>query len=320
MAAPALLLLLAATATLASAGLSTYGFAAKNVAISSSSSETTLWSISLPAGSPSAALTLMHVESADFLWSNYDFMRLRVYVDGEISSLRPGVDFRLGCVDEGDTVPFGTSLIGNTAEEGGVYLTIKVPFTTALVITATLAPFDSGTHHVNVQFKAVAGVPFSFAGVTPPEGTFPRLRTSSIDGETFEPLAAVPLANSSAPGVLALVGMKVAGATNMSFLSGGVTAQMDGASSPVPLGFDLPSFFLEDDGQATNTYTTPIAGITALAPLLGHSMIAWRSFQEDPVVWSSSLSLAWSIGDIDAPPASPTTVYSSVFWYEFVAE
>ncbi len=76
-----------------------------------------------------------------------------MYVDGE--GPLPSVDFRLGMVDSGDLVPFGVGAVGNTADNGGVYLTLKIPFYSSVVVNATQSPLDLGTHHVNFVARGV---------------------------------------------------------------------------------------------------------------------------------------------------------------------
>jgi hypothetical protein len=299
--------------------MSTFGAARSGVAISGTS-ETTLLSHTTSAGG--GMLTYIRVASDEFLWPNYDLARVRIYVDGEAS---PSVDYRLGLADSGDLVPFGVGMVGNTADNGGVYLTLRVPFSTSVVVNATQSPLDLGTHSISFVVRGVVGPAslFSFHGLPAASGglySTARLRSATLDGETFAPYAPVPLLSSARAGALAFVGLQLS-STNTSYTSGPVTALVDGAAAPVPLSHSLPSFFAQDEGQGTGKYVVALGGVTALAPVLGAQIIAFRVFDDsaDPVLWSSSMELRWAVGEAGAAGGGPgpTVVSATVFWYEF---
>jgi hypothetical protein len=150
-------------------------------------------------------------------------------------------------------------------------------------------------------------------------GDSPRLRTSCLLAATLPGGAPVVLYNTSAAvgtGAIAFVGFNAASPGNMSYLAGPLSLTIGGSGGVVvPLGFSTESFFLTGEGLQTSTYTTPVAAITALDAILSHKVIAWRSFQFDPLVWSSSATLVWQ------PPegSGPITLTSTVFAYEWPA-
>lgn len=75
---------------------------------------------------------------------------MSISVDGEAT---PSIDFPFGFFCEGDIVPWGQPLVGNTAEDGGTYLTIKAPFARSIVVNISMAPFDIGNPQVNVVMR-----------------------------------------------------------------------------------------------------------------------------------------------------------------------
>jgi hypothetical protein len=44
-------------------------------------------------------------------------------------------------------------VLGNTADAGGVYLTLPVPFASSITVNATLAAFDSGPKFINAVMR-----------------------------------------------------------------------------------------------------------------------------------------------------------------------
>jgi hypothetical protein len=296
----------------AAAQRTSFGSAAKDILINSG--ETELLAYNVTNGAACAHISLITIESAELLWQAYDAARLRVYLDGEPTA---SVTFPLGFADEGDLVPFGTQLIGNTAYNGGIYLTLKVPFTASVRVTLGLGAGDLGPHRVHAAIRGSTGLcPLTFAGAGPqPPATRTVLRVTAIDGATLAPGAVVPLVQSARPGVLAFIGFKPSSAANMSWSAGAFAAKLDGAP-PFPLSFDTENFFLTADGYSSKTYTTPLAGITALDALLAHRIIAWRAFDQDPVLWSASANITWTVG-AQTDPAGETLLSAYVFFYEF---
>jgi hypothetical protein len=110
------------------------------------------------------------------------------------------------------------------------------------------------------ECSVVTDVPFRWGPI--PESVWPgvRLRASTIDAVTFQPLQTVPLmaagdsrgvaraagSGSGSQGALALVGLKAYGQGNMTYASGAVSLAVNGGP-PTPLSFDLASFLVTDD-------------------------------------------------------------------------
>lgn len=281
------------------------GNATTNLAITSSSVETTAYTYT---GGP-GVITLVFVESADFLWPAYDSMRLRVYVDDDAQGIA-SVDVPMGFFDEGDLSPWGQAALGNTGSAGAEYISYPIPFASSVRVAFLLGSGDIGPHHVNVLIRG--------RSLSAPPTT--RTKTLCPSTATYNAGSTVTLFNTSAiapapapagvaaGGQLTLLGLSVAGSNNMTYLNGEVTMCADGAC--VPASYGLESFFLAEQGLQLGKYTTVHAGITAVAPLLGHSALLWRDLSvANDGYFSQQLSLLWTL-----PPLSGQVTVAPCGW------
>ena len=280
----AALVALSSVSTHAQAGKQpVFSTATKNIPISTAV-ESTVFDYNVTTSNNGGVVTNVFIESGELIWPQYDSMRLRVYFDDEPA---PSVDAPLGFFDDGEMSPWGTALIGNTGFFGTTYIKVILPFKHRCRMTLTLGIDDSGTKHVHVLISGTE------------KYGMPTLRTvtQTLDGVVGHPGTSITLFNSSsllkrynftniAP---TLLGMSIS-APNASFVSGAVTACVDGAC--VPMSYGLESFFYASLGFGYSKYALPVAGISSLG-LFGQSLIAWRGFDEWP--WGATVALMWQV-------------------------
>lgn len=305
-----------------SLGSTSFGYGKKNIALEPFI-ETNIFSYSV--GNPSASLsavTFFRAESAEFLWPTYDGAVVKIYVDNQPEYT---VSYRLGCFDSGNTVPWGEALCGNTAAAGGVYLGLPIPFLRSIVINMTIVDIIPQLVHVQIKgiennYQFVIGTFVLSSYLSSPNYVsnnslivIPRLRTNRIQN-TFSPYSSIPLLSSNGTsGMLILMGIQVASTANNSYSDSPILVHIDNRA-PFSIGYDLPSFFLIDDGYGTGTYNNPYQGVTSLNMLLEHGFQAWRGFQNsDLLVWNSSCELMWNL----VAPSGNVTLDTTLFYYEF---
>jgi hypothetical protein len=300
------------------------GNATANLAVGSSSEETTAYSYTGGAG----VITMIFVESADFLWPSYDALRLRVYVDEESQNQSqkqgngnqsigigagavavPAVDVPMGFFDQGDISPWGQLSLGNTGSAGAEYLNFPIPFASSVRVAFVLGAGDLGPHHINVVVRArgiTSGTPTTRTQTQcPPTATFSAGETVAL----FNSSLIDPAPAGVAPGgQLSLIGLSLASANNESYLSGPLTLCADGECALVSYGVE--SFFLAEQGLGMPKYTNPHAGVTAIAPILGHSALLWRDLTvASDGFFGEQLTLLWSI-----PPDAGQVSVSVCSW------
>ena len=255
-------------------------------------------------------LSSFFVESADLLWPAYDALRLRVYVDGEA---KPSIDVPMGFFDAGDISPWGQLSLGNTGSAGAEYIfagPAGIAFTSAVRVAFALGTGDLGPHTINVIVR----------GRGPSAAVATRAATLCVQAAVPSPARVVlfnstavappPSFTGAAGGQLRLLGLS-ASASNMSYLDGSLTLCASGACALVSYG--LESFFLAEVGLGIGKYTTHHAGITAVAPLLGHSVIAWRDLSAGDDGWfDDDLTLFW-----DVPAGAGDVTLASCAWATF---
>jgi hypothetical protein len=124
-------------------GVQTFGVAHKGMQLGAQ--ETALFNRS---GAGAGSVTSMWF-TGDLDWAAFGLTRVRVYVDGETD---PSVSFQLLMAvgvgfNEPVLKPWGESLMGATALQGGIYLSFRIPFEQSVLVTAQAEDDGSGATH-----------------------------------------------------------------------------------------------------------------------------------------------------------------------------
>ena len=140
--------------------------------------------------------------------SLWDAATVKIYIDGEeepsiaisLLELANLGNFAHGTEDEG---PWGTALLGHTAANGGVYSTVRIPFTKSIRSTITSASPKEGTFWFII--RGVEAYPIALGDVTLPPTA--RLKLHRLNTSTT-PLQLVTLVDIPSGTAGAVVNLK----------------------------------------------------------------------------------------------------------------
>ncbi|XP_068755557.1 uncharacterized protein [Montipora capricornis] len=220
--------------------------------------------------------------------------RIRIYIDGELEA---NLDFDLflahglGFTEKQDieNIPWGTRRIAHTAN-GGIYNTIRIPFSRSFRVTAT----TQSTGFFWYIVRGVENYPVVLGDLILPSNT--RLRLYKNEDFLLRPLEFLPLADiKSSAGALFMVTM-VAESSNLVFLEGCMRAYIDGSNKTTWLSSGTEDFFLSAFYFNEGLYHLPNAGLTFLDR---HGRVsAYKFFENDPLLFTKSFELWWRCSDM----------------------
>ena len=224
---------------------------------------------------------------------------IRIYIDGEVEA---SLDFNLfiahGLAEFPENnnltnvpkVPWGTSTIGHTAADGGIYNTFRIPFSKSFRVTATTQ--SSGTMWYII--RGVENYPVVLGELVLPPHT--RLRLYKNENFRLKPLEFMNLAYvKSSAGALLMVTL-VAESSNLVFLEGCFRAYIDGSNRTTWLSSGTEDFFLSAFYFNKGLYNLTNAGLTYKD---NKRIAAYKFFDNDPVLFTKSFELWWRCSDDD---------------------
>ena len=225
--------------------------------------------------------------------------RIRIYIDGEVDA---SLDFNLllahgfaGFPEKDDLtyfpkLPWGTSTIGHTAADGGIYNTFRIPFSKSFRVTAT----TQGSGYIWYIIRGVENYPLVLGDLVLPPHT--RLRLYKNENFRLKPLDFMNLAYvKSSAGALFMVTL-VAESSNLVFLEGCFRAYIDGSNRTTWLSSGTEDFFLSAFYFNRGLYNLSNAGLTYKS---AGSIAAYKFFVNDPVLFTKSFELWWRCSDKD---------------------
>jgi hypothetical protein len=225
---------------------------------------------------------------------NYGQTRIRVYVDGEEeASIDMALHLGHGIGFQDAAAPWGIARMGKTGHPSGVYNTYRIPFGTAVRVTAQRAAKETGNPHFWWIIRGVENLPLTVGGLRLPRAA--RLKLYRRENYTAKRLEEFDLCNTSRPGLLYQVAMQ-ARSVNFSYLESCVRAYVDGATTPLWLSSGLEDYFLGTYYFNRGTFYTPVAGLTHLDGR-DHSFSAYRFHEDDPLVVQKGLRLTCRCGE-----------------------
>ena len=222
--------------------------------------------------------------------------RIKIYIDGEVDA---SLDFNLfiahglaGFPDsENDDLthgPWGTRRIGHTAANGGIYNTIRIPFSTSFRVTAT----TQSSGYMWYIIRGVENYPVVLGDLVLPSNT--RLRLHKNEIFLLKPMDFMNLAYvKSSAGALFMVTL-VAESSNLVFLEGCFRAYLDGSNRTTWLSSGTEDFFLSAFYFDKGVYHLDNAGLTYKDK---GRIAAYKFFENDPVLFTKSFELWWRCSD-----------------------
>ena len=221
--------------------------------------------------------------------------RIRIYIDGEKEA---SLDFNLflahglGFRESNDlrNIPWGTRRIAHAAD-GGIYNTIRIPFSKSFRVTAT----DPDSYYFWYFIRGVENYPVVLGDLILPPHT--RLRLYKNENVHIEPLVFLPLAQvKNSAGALFMVTL-VANSSNLVFLEGCMRSYIDGSNRTTWLSSGTEDFFLSAYYFNEGLYHLDNAGLTYLDK--EGLVSAYKFFENDPLLFTKSFALWWRCSDVD---------------------
>lgn len=194
-------------------------------------------------------------------------------------------------VDPGgsDKGPWGESLWGHTANNGGVYSTVRVPFGKSL--RATLTSPNSGTFWFII--RGVEALPVVIGDLTLPATARLRLRNFSAhtDPNQLVTLADVPSGTSGA-----VLNVRFdASAGNYGYLEACMRVYPDGAQAPIFFSSGAEDYFLSAYYFNEGMFKTPNSGLTFFDGK--GTLSAYKTHDRDPLIFDDGLRLVFRNGE-----------------------
>ena len=222
---------------------------------------------------------------------------IRIYIDDEINAniefkllLAHGVGFTEK--DEVPNIPWGTRRIAHGAD-GGIYNTYRIPFMKSIMVTASHP--NGGIFWYII--RGVENYPLILGSLLLPKTA--RLRLYKNEKVTLQPLQFLTLANvAQTAGALYQVTLAVE-SNSSSYLEACMRARIDGSPDITWLSSGTEDFFLSAYYFNRGLYHLDNAGLTYKS---NGTLSAYKFFENDPFLFSSSLELIWRCGETINPP------------------
>lgn len=248
---------------------------------------------------PPCVVTLIHVPSIyPSSGEPWDWQHgvLNVYVDDETVPSVSITMLQLGAVGEqgshGEQVhdgsPFGVDLVGKTANHGGTYSTVRIPFLRSIRTTVR-----SAYTHDGVLWFIIRGLeahPVILGDLQLPSAA--RLRVAHRDNVFLNNGDFITLVNVTADRSGALLRVQLdAGGSDFSYLEACMRFYNNGATTPLYLSSGAEDYFLSSSYFDEGMFKTPNSGLTYYD---SHSNLsAYKHHHLDPVLFRNGMALVW---------------------------
>lgn len=223
--------------------------------------------------------------------------RIRIYIDGEMEA---SLDFNLFLAhglgfperDDLGNIPWGTRRIAHSAD-GGIYNTIRIPFSKSFRVTAT-DPDSSSFWYI---IRGVENYPVVLGDLILPPHT--KLRLYKNEDVYMKPMEFLRLAQvKNSAGALFMVTL-VANSSNLVFLEGCMRSYIDESNRTTWLSSGTEDFFLSAYYFDKGLYHLDNAGLTYLDKNGSGLVSAYKFFENDPLLFTKSFELWWRCSDRD---------------------
>jgi len=224
--------------------------------------------------------------------------RLRIYVDNETKA---SIDITLadlsflgnlavnGTRTPYDKSPWGIDLFGHTAKNGGVYSTIRIPFSKAIRMTIQPQPPGKPKPVFWAVVRGIEGLPVIVGDFTLPDNARLNVQSTSLQAEPFQ---LFDIAKSKNPGILLGIqyDAECLNCTSFLFLEACLRLYVNGNPDPMFLSSGVEDYFLSSSYFDEGEFITPNSGLTFKAP---GKISAFKTHTRDPVIWSNGMRFVW---------------------------
>lgn len=254
-------------------------------------------------------------------FKGFERTRICVYVDRE---RQPSIDMELflghgiGFADA--HAPWGIARIGKTGQPSGVYNTYRIPFGSAIRVTAQRAPDAEDDPMFWWIVRGTENLPVHIGGVRLPQTA--RMKLYKLQDHRAKPLEEFALCDVKGAGALYQVTMAAKALRqsgswkDLSYMEACVRAYEADATEPLFLSSGLEDYFLGTYYFNKGRYYTPIAGLTHLDKK-DNSFSAYRFHEDDPLFFQDGLRLTCRCGETlegETLHDPPETEYTTYVW------
>jgi len=258
-------------------------------------------------------------------WTDYEKLRIRVYVDGErVASIDMELFLGHGIGFKDESAPWGTKRLGKTGQPSGIYNTYRIPFGKSVRITAQLHAGDTKNKRFWYIIRGLENMPVLFGGVQLPDSA--RLKLYKLEDYTAKTLEEFDMCSTKKAGMLYMVTIAAKADGGHTYLESCVRAYIDGCKEPMLLSSGLEDYFLGTYFFNRGMYHNEVAGLTHMNKE-NNTFSAYRFHEEDPIFVEKGLRLTLRCGEeignqrhnkqIQRWKAPPTTYTTYVWIYEW---
>jgi len=189
-----------------------------------------------------------------------------------------------------DSPPWGIDFFGHTASGGGIYATIRIPFSKNIKITLQLSPNLTKPQYIFWSvIRGVENFPVILGDLELPRTS--RLRLYKNVNVSLNTLDFITLCNITKTGGAVLEVMLAASSNNYGYLEACLRGLIDGATNPIFLSSGTEDYFLSASYYNLGEFKTPNSGLTYFDRV--GTMSAYKLHLRDPLLFTSGLQLVW---------------------------
>eukprot|EP01084_Bolivina_argentea_P116701 207301_1 len=235
---------------------------------------------------------------------------LRIYVDDDYTSKTAAIECKLYmCHNIGYTkqmeqkyTPWSTKRVGHQAYNGGLYNTYQIPFSKQVKVTL----FQTKAVTFWFMARGVLNYPIILGNLQLPSNA--RLRLYKNEALVLQPLQMLTLANiTNTSGAVYQVFMSATpspGSTGYNYIEGCYRVKIDSNTiNGHPYQFlssGVEDFYLSGFAFDRGVYHGDNSGCTYIlggpSNTMNITMAAYKFFENDPILFSDSISLMWKTG------------------------
>jgi len=235
---------------------------------------------------------------------------LSFYIDGETeASLKftpneaAGIGISPDSNENTDQSPWGINEFGHTASGGGIYSTVRIPFSKSIRVTIEMSAEDSAMGNAIFWFiiRGIENYPIILGDLQLPSPVRLRLYRNinmSLPMNSFYTVANIT-GTSGALFMINFSGMW----SNYGYLEGCLRAFIDGSTNATFLSSGVEDYFLSSSYFNEGQFKTPESGVTFFNS--AGSVSAYKLHTRDPILFSPGLDLVWQVGSTDCPSTWP---------------
>jgi len=219
---------------------------------------------------------------------------IRIYVDGESEAglqitLQQLAAEGLPTTGTEDGSPWGTYLMGKTANKGGIYSTVRIPFGTHIKTTIESDPTSSKTGVFWFIIRGLEAHPVVLGDLILPDSARLHLYKQEKNLNRYD---LITIANISADRAGALLRVEFSSVgTDFTFLEACMRLFVDGQKKPIFLSSGAEDYFLSAFYFDEGMFKTSQSGLTYFKK--PGSLTAYKHHDRDLIVFNKGMSLVF---------------------------